>query len=131
MDDKQLENTLLELTRNICDTMEFNFYGSFLINPALIKEVSVFDESKNKSYTLNMEECIASLQRIDLQRLAEVQKKIPELFQSYRFIDHLLSQSGIPEIIRDNLQECRGKIELPLWRQRIKASLLEGEEIKK
>lgn len=124
---KELESTLGELTKKMSDTMEFNFYGSFLMNPELIKEVTTFDEPNRKAYTLNMEDFVKSLQAGDSQKLAEAQKAIPELSKSYRFIDHLSSQLE-DSPVKDALLDCRKDIKLPLWRERVEASLSKGKE---
>ena len=122
LNDTQLANTLHQLTLNMSDTMEFNFYGSFLMRPELITEVSIFHNPNKRDYTLNIAEFITSLKAGNSTKLTEVQEKIPQLLQSYRFIDFLLLHTE-DLTIRDTLIECRKAITLPLWRQRIEASL--------
>ena len=126
LDENEMESTLLQLTRNMSDTMEFNFYGSFLMSPNLIKEVSIFDKPNEKTYTLKIADFVKSLQEGDSKKLAEVQEKLPELLESYRFIDYLLLQID-NQPIRNTLLGCRKNITLPLWRQRVESSLLKGK----
>jgi hypothetical protein len=126
LDDKQLSDTLLNLTQKMCDTMEFNFYGSFLMNPALIKEINIYDKPGIKACQINMPEFVSSLQAGDMNKLVEVREKVPQLFQSYRFIDYLLPHVEKQPAVKDVLLDCRKNITLPLWRQRVEEGLLKN-----
>ncbi|MCE3254964.1 MAG: hypothetical protein K0R25_458 [Rickettsiaceae bacterium] len=121
LSDADLEEKLLEITRHACDTMELNFYSSFLMNPELIKEINIFHNPDEKTHTFNMTDFIASLKAEDFEKLAEVQEKIPGLFQSYRFVDYLLSKTESRPIMEE-LLTFRSKIKLPLWREIVEES---------
>jgi len=131
LNDEDLEAALLQLTCQMCDTMEFNFYGSFLMKPELIKEISTFAQDHKEAYQLNVSELIVDLQTGNKTMLLEALEKIPQLFQSYRFIDHLLPHTQNPDM-KEILLQHRGEIPLPLWRQRIESlykPCASGEEV--
>lgn len=112
---EELREVMLNIGKNISDTMEFNFYGSFLMNPALIKEINIFTEANKISHHLDMEIFISLLNAGDLAKLEETREQIPQLFGSYRFIEYLDSVIENPAI-KERLQELKKELDLPLWK---------------
>jgi len=123
LDDEQLKATMLNIAKNISDTMEFNFYGAFLINPQLIKEINIADHPDHSEESLKMNDLIESLRCGNFAKLQEAKEMLPELFQSYRFIDFLLekiqdSEYDISRIVQ-TLEDMRSTSKIPLWRKHL------------
>lgn len=116
--DKQLVETLTELTRKISDTMELNFYGAFQVPLDVIQQINVFtDDINSPSIKINVQDLLNEINQGKTTILTDIMEIAPKLLQSYRFIDFLMSHSKHTEII-DFLEGCRSKIELPLWRKK-------------
>lgn len=84
LDDKQLETFLTEMGRKFSDTCEFNFYGAHKI------DFSCLNKIRHDNFELNLSSFIAALNRGDIKTLNEAREKIPALFTSQRFLNHLL-----------------------------------------
>ncbi len=121
---EQLISTLKDLTEKAADTMEFNIYGCTGVDMKYIKEINVcYGTISYGKYSLNMENFIDALKTGNQAKLNEVLEKIPELFKSYKFIDHLLKNiEGLEgaKDIKATLLDLKTKIELPLWKEAFK-----------
>ena len=115
--DEELVETLLEIGRNMTDTMEFNFYGAYKIDFSALLTI----KNDHPSYTLYLPSFIDELKAGNLETLNEAMVKLPEIFNSYRFIDHLLSNTD-NEIVIASLQEQREKCTLPAWMEEASSS---------
>jgi predicted DNA-binding protein YlxM (UPF0122 family) len=115
LNDQELVETLLQIGKNMTDSMEFNFYGAYKIDFAAL--LTIKDE--HSSYTLNLPTFVNELKAGDLGKLNEAREKLPEIFNSYRFIDYLLSTTNNEKVIAE-LQEQRKKCILPSWMEEYK-----------
>ncbi len=131
LNDDQLKDKLEEFGKQMAQqVLEVNFHGAFLMDFTCIKNIYTsknhlfnledFKDSRSSVYVLNLPSFLSSLteQRPDFKKLEEAQEMIPQLFQSYRFIDYLLKNVTNQELIK-RLQESRSKIELPFWRKKL------------
>lgn len=115
--DEELVETLLEIGRNMTDTMEFNFYGAYKIDFSALLTI----KNDRPSYTLDLPTFIDELKAGNLETLNKAMVKLPEIFNSYRFIDHLLSNTD-NEIVIASLQKQREKCTLPTWMEEASSS---------
>ena len=112
LDDNQLVDVLRSIGKNMTDTMEFNFYGVYKIDFSALLSI----KNDNSSYTLKLPRFVQELKAGNLEKLNEAMKALPEIFNSYRFIDYLLSTTNDERVIAA-LQEQRKKCDLPPWLQ--------------
>ena len=108
--DEELFVFLTDLEKNMTDTAEFNFYGAHQIDFSTIINIT----AKYKGYTLNLPKFINHLKHDNIDELRQARIKIPELFQSYRFLDYLLLQIKDSEA-RYYLDELRKQCKTPNW----------------
>ena len=87
LDDKALALFLKNLGRTMTATAEFNFYGAHQIDFA-----SVVSIATNKGEGVKLQPFIDRLQAGDSGELEKAKDLIPELFESSRFLDYLLSK---------------------------------------
>lgn len=114
LDDEELQVFLQSIFDNLTDTAEFNVYGAYKIDFSAIKNITTRYESPSQKYTLNMEILLTSLKTGDSHALCEAQINIPEIFNSYRFVDYLLSQV-ISSNCRVELEKLRKECAVPAW----------------
>jgi hypothetical protein len=118
LSDEELLQFLENIGRQLSDTSEFNFYGAHRIDFSTVIALSSYQDGRKASYTLNLQDLIASLERNDIRILNEAKVHIPGAFNSYRFLDYLLSKTtsilGCYE-----LQRLRSKCITPSWIQSI------------
>lgn len=101
---------LTDLEKNMTDTAEFNFYGAHQIDFSTIINIT----ARYKGYTLNLPKFIHDLKHGSIDELRQARIKIPELFQSYRFLDYLLLQIEASET-RYYLDDLRKQCKTPSW----------------
>ena len=117
LSDEELLKFLENIGRQLSDTSEFNFYGAHRIDFSTVIALSSYQDGRNVSYTLNLNDLIASLEQNDINMLNEAKIHIPGAFNSYRFLDYLLSKTT----------SIRGRYELQLLRsQCITPSLIQS-----
>jgi len=128
LDDAALQAFLLSLGTQMTDTMEFNFYGAYMIDfDALISiKAEYFDEAlwKRYDYTITLSKFITALQAGQMEVLTEAHGKIPTLFESYRFIDYLLAKVEHPDVTSALLEMRRAVA--PFW-ETVEDEVLAGE----
>lgn len=108
--DEELFVFLTDLEKNMTDTAEFNFYGAYKIDFSTIINIT----ARYKKYILNLPKFINDLKQGNINELRQARIKIPELFQSYRFLDYLLLQ------VKDSdakyyLDDLRKQCKIPNW----------------
>lgn len=108
LSDDDLYHFLTDLGKKFTDTAEFNFYGAYKIEFPAIETIR-FDH-----YTLDLWNFIKELKANNFAKLKEAQHKIPQLFESYRFIDYLLSKIS-PSTVYSELQNLRKECVTPFW----------------
>lgn len=108
--EKELFVFLTDLEKNMTDTAEFNFYGAHQIDFSTIINIT----ARYKGYTLNLPKFISDLKLGRIDELRQARIKIPELFQSYRFLDYLLLQLQASEA-RYYLDDLRKQCKTPSW----------------
>ncbi|MFI4919439.1 MAG: hypothetical protein ACHP65_07775 [Legionellales bacterium] len=118
LSDKELLQCLEKIGQQLSDTSEFNFYGAHRIDFSTVIALSSYQDECKASYTLNLQDLIASLERNDISILNEAKVHIPGAFNSYRFLDYLLSKTT-SILGRDELQRLRSKCITPSWFQSI------------
>jgi hypothetical protein len=106
----ELEETLLQIGKNMTDTMEFNFYGAYKIDFSALLMI----KKEKPAYSLELLSFINELKKGNVEALNDAMSQLPEIFNSYRFIDYLLSTTN-HENITTALQERRKNCSLPLW----------------
>lgn len=118
LNDKELMTVLQDIANKISDSVHVNFQTAYLIEQSAIKEIRY--EYEGRKHVLDMSSFIDKLKTDDSFELVTVYRKIPGLFKSYRFIDHLLGQIGekAPKV-KNTLLKLRNVINLPKWRQNI------------
>lgn len=124
LDDAALLQFLTDLERNMTDTAEFNFYGAHQINFSSIINI----HARYQGFTLHLPTFIHALKNGNLNTLRQAREHIPELFQSYRFIDYLLSKvshSNVQYYLDDLRKECKA----PQWVRYTPLSIPEGFEL--
>lgn len=90
------------------DTAEFNFYGAHKTDFDSLLEI------KSKAYTLNLQNFVRDLQLGKIEVIAKARNEISELFESYRFVDYLLSRVT-NEASKVELQKFRASCVMPFW----------------
>ena len=111
LDDKELAKTLEQIGKQMTDTMEFNFYGAYQIDFSTLLTIKTNDPP----YILHLPDFVNKLKIGNTDKLHEAMKNIPEIFQSHRFIDFLLSVTK-NEAVVDELTEQRSKCIMPSWK---------------
>lgn len=109
LSDEALVDFLTEIEKGMTDTAEFNFYGAHQIDFSTVIEIS-----KNCYISLNLTKFINALRQGDIDELQYAQKRFPTLFQSYRFLDYLLSQVQNSKV-RCYLDDLRKQCSTPTW----------------
>ena len=97
MSDERLSQLLKEIGENISLTMEFNFYGSHQIDFDSLE--SVVDKKRN--FSLHVPSLVQELQSGKLGLYQKASSVFPTLFQSYRFLDYLISKEYIPGFLEE------------------------------
>ncbi len=92
LSDEELLIFLKNLGKQMSDTMEFNFYGAYQIELSAIQSISILNFSGTQDYTLNIAELIKELESGNTLILSEAKENVPQVFQSHRFMDYLLSE---------------------------------------
>lgn len=118
--DKQLVEALQKIGTCMIETMEFNIYGAYKIDFDALKTVKIKSKSSSEpSYVLELKSLIAELQMGKLEMIKKAMEKIPQIFNSYRFIDYLLSKVE-HELAIHVLQMQRRTCALPTWLEEVK-----------
>ena len=116
LSDEELLQCLHTIGQQLSDTSEFNFYAAHRINFSTVIALSSYQDGRQSSYTLNLQALMMALEQNDITMLNEAQAHFPGAFNSYRFLDYLLS--NITSIVgRDALQQLRSKCVVPAWVQ--------------
>lgn len=118
LDDENLREALTDLGKNASDTMEFNFYGHFLADPVLLKEIKFYKESGKLEFSLKVSELIDSLKSGEREDFDLAKENIPQLFESYRFLEYLQSHNANEDLkgeIKSLIQESK----VPSWRSMV------------
>lgn len=110
LNDLQLADTLLQIGKQMTDTMEFNFYGAYRIDFTALLMI----KKDEPAYTLDLPAFVEALKTGDIEELHEVIEKLPEIFNSYRFLDYLLSKTQNKTVILE-LGAQREKCLIPSW----------------
>lgn len=108
LNDEELVQALQNIGKNMTDTMEFNFYGAHKIDFSTLLMI------KNAFYSLNLASFVEDLKAGHIEELNQAKKELPEIFNSYRFIDYLLSVTSNKNVVAA-LQEQRKACTLPAW----------------
>lgn len=108
--DEELLAFLTELEKNMTDTAEFNFYGAHQIDFSTIINIT----ARYKEYTLNLPKFINDLNHSNIDELRRARISIPQLFESYRFLNYLLLQIQDSEA-RYYLNDVRKQCKAPSW----------------
>ena len=112
LSEEALIQFLADLAKNMTDTAEFNFYGAHQIDFSTILNIS----SKAIEFNLNLPQFISDLQEGNVDELRQARAMIPEIFQSYRFVDFLLEK--VPNTdARYYLDDLRKQCTTPDWIQ--------------
>lgn len=113
LSNQALVDFLEDMGKNLTDTAEFNFYGAHKIDFSSIKSFK-FNNYMFADYTLELPAFINELQAGNLTNLRTTKNTIPQIFESYRFIDFLTSQVA-DEAIKSELEMYRKECSLPFW----------------
>ena len=113
LDRAELQMVVDDIGQQFSDTMEFNYIGSRRIDFDSIRCIWLYDRIK-----IDFKALVVSLASGKHDQLDDAMKHLPEMFNSYRFIDYLLSK--IPSEtrtadIRAQLQSMRQACKLPQW----------------
>jgi hypothetical protein len=111
LSDAQLLQFLINIGQQLSDTSEFNFYGSHRIDFSTLNVIKYYENQYVPPYTLDLSELIQSLNQNDLSVLELAKAKIPNIFNSYRFLDYLLSRTnaGLGHAALQHLRsQCEG-----------------------
>ncbi len=112
--DKELLVFLTDLEKNMTDTAEFNFYGAHQVDFSTLISIT----ARYRGYSLNVPKFINALEQSNIDELQQARIKIPEIFQSYRFLDYLLLKVQHSDI-RYYLDDLRKQCRTPNWVQHI------------
>jgi len=112
LSDEALGQFLADIEKNMTDTAEFNFYGAHQINFSTITKIT----DREKGFTLNLPVFLNALNSGDLNRLRDARESLPSVFQSYRFLDYLLTHTQHAEA-RYYLDDLRKQCKTPNWIQ--------------
>ena len=110
LNDDELVQFLTELGKAMVQTAEFNFYGAHKIDIATVLTFT------HDGFTLTMADFIKQLEAGDMEAFRTAQKNIPQLFQSYRFVDYLLSAVS-NQSIKSELTQLRKQCTTSFWRE--------------
>lgn len=116
LNDQELVSFLREVGMALSDTSEFNFYGAHQIDFSAVIKINV------PGYSLHLPKFIGLLQAGNVAELKNAQEKIPQLFESYRFLDYLLLKVN-HEAVKKELLEIRNKCQVPFWQDEKQVSL--------
>ena len=110
---------LQHFLQNIFDTLtvsaEFNIVGAYKIDFSALKSITArYDLPINERYSLHLDTLISALEEGNIDFLKEAQNNIPNMFDSYRFVDYLLSKTTQIDS-QQALKEIRKKCEAPEW----------------
>jgi hypothetical protein len=115
----ELEKTLTDIGQNFSDTMEFNFYGVRQLDfDAITRIVKENTPTEGAKYELVFSDFTKQLTEGEATALDAAKESIPELFQSHRFVDWLISRvepNKGNEVVLDTLKGLKGKCDLPYW----------------
>lgn len=114
LSDEALLEFLEHIGRQLSDTSEFNIYAAHRIDFSTVIALSSYQNRRRLSYTLNLQDLIASLELNDVSMLNEAKISIPGAFNSYRFLDYLLSKTTSIRG-RIELQQLRSQCTTPSW----------------
>lgn len=112
LDDAALVRFLTDIEKNLTDTAEFNFYGAHQINFSTVTSIS----DRYKGYTLHLPKFLHALNSGELSVLRQARQSLPEVFESYRFLDYLLAHVKNAEA-RYYLDDLRKQCKTPNWIQ--------------
>jgi len=124
LDDAALVRFLTDIEKNLTDTAEFNFYGAHQINFSTVTSIS----NRHRGYTLQLPKFLHALNSGELNTLRQARQSLPEVFQSYRFLDYLLTHIKHPEA-RYYLDDLRKQCKTPNWIQYIPIDITDEFEI--
>lgn len=110
LDDEMLTTILKEIGVKMTDTMEFNFYGAYKIDFSALLRI----KNDKTQYRLDLQTFVDELKAGNVSKLREAMENLPEIFNSYRFIDYLLSNTKNETIISE-LSERRQNCTHPSW----------------
>ena len=110
LDDHALISFLTDIEKNLTDTAEFNFYGAHQINFSTVTSIS----DRHSGYTLKLAEFLHALNSGELDLLRQAREFLPKVFQSYRFLDYLLTHTQHPDA-RYYLDDLRKLCKTPNW----------------
>ncbi len=124
LDDEALVRFLTDIEKNLTDTAEFNFYGAHQINFSTVTSIS----DRHKGSTLQLPKFLHVLNSGELDILRQARQSLPEVFQSYRFLDYLLTHIKHPEA-RYYLDDLRKQCKTPNWVQYTPIETIDAFEI--
>jgi len=139
LNDTELHAFLVELGQKMSDKSEFNLYSAHQIDFESIREITSAYETKgwqfnDRSYTFELQNFVKHLQSSDSEILKtaentfeDAKRHLPHIFNSYRFLDYLLTQipkdstQPIHTELQNKLKELRQKVTVPppAWLQEI------------
>ncbi len=90
---EELVATLQAIGKQMTDTMEFNFYGAYQIDFSALLEISA------NNYTLILPTFIEALNNGQMEQLEEAKERLPEIFESERFVAYLCANINNAEVI--------------------------------
>ncbi|WP_454783274.1 hypothetical protein [Legionella sp. WA2022007384] len=114
MSEEELVETLQQIGKNMSDTMEFNFYGAYMIDFFALLSI----KKEHPSYTLDLYSFVYELKVGNLGKLKEAMAELPEVFGSYRFIDYLLTTTNNQTVVAE-LMLLRSKCSVPYWMENV------------
>lgn len=123
LNDAELAKFLFDVGKNISDTAEFNFYGAHLIDFDTLTTIRLYKREIVEGsttriipyYIFNLPELIKDLQRGNLASYQELQSHLPEVADSYRLHDYLLTKISHPQVVIE-LQRQRNRCDAPSFR---------------
>ncbi len=104
LNDQELVETLHEIGKNMTDTMEFNFYGAYKIDFSALLKI----KNRKLDFELELPSLVDELNAGRFDLLHEAQEKLPNIFNSHRFVDYLLSKID-NELAREELNGPESK----------------------
>lgn len=93
LSDEALLAFLENIGRQLSDTSEFNIYGAHQIDFSSVTAISSYPDGRTASYTLHLNDLLASLEQNETPMLHEAKAHLPGVMTSYRFLDYLLSKT--------------------------------------
>ena len=132
LNNEELKSFIERVGKALLKTAEFNIYGAYRIDDfAMIESITSGYkwtlesqlsalEPQGPQYTLCLKDFLSQLNEGDAHVLATARQNIPELFQSYRFLDYLISKITEPRN-QSALQALREQCVLPRWLQTVKS----------